>query len=196
MKIIRTILGIFCLLLTAFCVACLAVSDDASAALVFIIAAVVFAYLAIRCFLKKKAKKDKKKRRTASSAQATPHPITPTKTAPIKPTHELKVKLAGTAKVKARQGYLQKIAEMLPPFDDCYFGINQTEWEGKPAFQVLACFMKDIDDKVIGMVPADEVDRVLLIYDRIVRTDVEVYGGPEYEGDDKYYGASATFYYR
>ena len=106
-----------------------------------------------------------------------------------------KVTLAGTAAVKARQGYLRKIDEMIEPFDCGRYGINLTEYKGEPAFDVYIDMMGEREDKVIGKVPADKVNDILKIYDRISLVDVEVYGGPEYEGDDKNYGASATFYY-
>lgn len=105
-----------------------------------------------------------------------------------------KVTLAGTAAVQARQGYLWKIDQMVEPFDCCTYGVEQCEYKGEPAFKVYAS-LTDGTDKVLGMVPANQVKNVLQIYDRIFEVDVDVYGGPEYDGDEKYYGASATFYY-
>jgi len=106
----------------------------------------------------------------------------------------MEVKLAGTS-FKGRQGYLRKIDEEIEPFSYCSYGINQTEYKGEPAFEVFADMMGETSDKVLGMVPAAKVKKVLEIYERIFEVGVYVYGGPEYDGDEKSYGASATFYY-
>ncbi len=107
----------------------------------------------------------------------------------------LRIKLAGTAAVKQRQVYLQKIDEVEPPFDACLYDIQQIEYKGEPAFQVCAFCDDGRPDRVLGMVPAAQVQQVQAIYPRITHVDVEVYGGPRCDGEERFYGASATLTY-
>lgn len=109
----------------------------------------------------------------------------------------LDFKIAGVS-FGGRQTTLRKISEG----DDekyslCTYEIDKTSYQGKPAFRVLAVLCDgNYTEKELGMVPADRTNDVLAIYDRISSVDVDVYGGPEFEGDTKYFGARATILYR
>ena len=94
---------------------------------------------------------------------------------------------------EGRQTTLKKIDEMEDErYICCSYGIEQTEYNGSPAIKVYAELSDDnMTEKVLGFVPAEEVQDVLKIYDKVFYVDVEVYGGY----DDKNYGAAATLYY-
>lgn len=94
---------------------------------------------------------------------------------------------------EGRQTTLRKIDEMEDEkYISCSYGIEQTEYKGSPAIKVYAELSDDnMTEKVLGFVPAEEVQDVLKIYDKVFYVDVEVYGGY----DDKNYGAAATLYY-
>ena len=99
---------------------------------------------------------------------------------------------------KGRQTTLRKIATA----DDdslygmCTYKLVPTEYNGDPAFMVVAQLCDDeMTEKEIGMVPAAMVDRVQRVYDNVFDVDVEVYGGPNDDMEDKSYGAQATLYF-
>jgi hypothetical protein len=78
----------------------------------------------------------------------------------------------------------------------CTFGLEPTEYEGNLAYTIVAKLWDDeMTEKEIGMVPAAMVDRVQRVYDNVFDVDVEVYGGPDDDMEDKSYGAQATLYF-
>ena len=167
----------------------------------------VFAALAI--FLIVMALK-KKKRHTAPSpisSSPAPAPVHPSSVNPApKPSasapspfqirkansETLKFKIAGVT-FSGRQNTLRKIDEMEDErYAGCTYGIDQTEYQGSPAFRIYAQLSDDnMTEKDLGFVPKELIPKVLPIYDRIFDVEVYVYGGQ----DDKNYGAEATLYY-
>lgn len=99
---------------------------------------------------------------------------------------------------KGRQTTLRKIAtaDDDSPYGMCTFGLEPTEYEGNLAYTIVAKLWDDeMTEKEIGMVPAAMVDRVQRVYDNVFDVDVEVYGGPDDDMEDKSYGAQATLYF-
>ena len=85
---------------------------------------------------------------------------------------------------EGRQRYLKKIDEVDDAWYDCTYEIQETEYKGEPAADIVACLMNG-DEKVIGKVPAELVQRILELNELDPLVEVNVYGG-----DGKYYGAS------
>lgn len=103
----------------------------------------------------------------------------------------LSYKLAGVT-FQGRQKWLQKIARLQEDYEPVMCELEPFEWKGDPACRVLA-YLDDVDEPVdIGNIPATAAASVCKLIDRVASVDVEVYGGPEYEGDDKSYGAEVT----
>jgi len=70
------------------------------------------------------------------------------------------------------------------------------EWEGKPACRVYVCPTDGGKELDVGNIPAENVEEVLALADRMTDAYVKVYGGPAYDGDDKSYGAELTIIYK
>lgn len=103
----------------------------------------------------------------------------------------LSYRLAGVT-FQGRQKWLKKIARLQESYEYVQCELEPYEWKGEPACRVLA-YLDGMDDPVdIGNIPAAAAANVCDLIDRVTSVDVEVYGGPEYEGDDKSYGAEVT----
>lgn len=71
------------------------------------------------------------------------------------------------------------------------YSLEVCEYKGKPSIKIMVEFPETDEPKQMGFIAATDVKRVLPYVDK---ADVlcEVYGGPEFEGDDHHYGASIT----
>lgn len=103
----------------------------------------------------------------------------------------LSYKLAGVT-FQGRQRWLKKMAKLQDEFEYVQCELEPYEWKGDPACRVLAYFDDQEEPADIGNIPAAAAANVCSLIDRVTQVDVEVYGGPEYEGDDKSYGAEVT----
>ena len=167
-----------------------------------IVYGLVFAAFTVLWILRRVMKMKRQQPAASRSVQPTPRPAAaPTPAAAPQPSPfairmasagEYRFKIAGVT-FEGRQTTLRKIDEMEDEkYTGCSYGIEQTEYKGSPAIKVYAELADDkMTEKVLGFVPAEEVQDVLKIYDRVFHVDVEVYGGD----DDKNYGAAATLYY-
>lgn len=103
----------------------------------------------------------------------------------------LRYRLAGVT-FEGRQKWLKKISQIQDNYGDVSFELEPYDWKGEPACRVLA-YLEDRDEPVdIGNIPAAAAANVCGLMERVASVDVEVYGGPEYEGDDKSFGAEVT----
>lgn len=103
----------------------------------------------------------------------------------------LSYKLAGVT-FQGRQKWLKKIARLQEDYEPVMCELEPFEWKGSPACRVLAYLDDEAEPVDIGNIPAAAAASVCKLIDRVASVDVEVYGGPEYEGDDKSYGAEVT----
>ena len=103
----------------------------------------------------------------------------------------LSYRLAGVT-FQGRQRWLKKMAKLQDEFEYVQCELEPYEWKGDPACRVLAYFDDREEPVDIGNIPAAAAANVCSLLDRVTSVDVEVYGGPEYEGDDKNYGAEVT----
>lgn len=129
----------------------------------------------------------RKRKPKATPAPATPQPAaapaTPSPAAHVE-FDSLRFKVTGVT-FNGRQTYLQKIDEYEEPFVGCGFDIQETEYKGEPAFQIVAT-LDNGGEKVVGFVPKELIPKVEAVKDRISLVEVEVYGGDA----GKSYGAS------
>lgn len=103
----------------------------------------------------------------------------------------LSYRLAGVT-YQGRQKWLKKMAKQQDEFEYVQCELEPYEWKGDPACRVLAYFDDQEEPVDIGNIPAAAAANVCSLIDRVTSVDVEVYGGPEYDGDDKSYGAEVT----
>lgn len=103
----------------------------------------------------------------------------------------LSYRLAGVT-FQGRQKWLKKIARLQEAYEYVQCELEPYDWKGEPACRVLAYFDDQEEPVDIGNIPAAAAANVCSLIDRVTQVDVEVYGGPEYEGDDKSYGAEVT----
>lgn len=97
---------------------------------------------------------------------------------------------------QGRQKWLEKIYYEEDGFTAPAIELESYEWEGKPACRVYVCPDNGKKPLDIGNIPAESVEEVLALTDRMTDAYVKVYGGPAYEGDDKSYGAELTIIYK
>ncbi len=141
--------------------------------------------------------KHKAVKREAENSKATVHtsqePHTQTYTASVGVTggRQLQYRLAGVT-FQGRQKWLRKIAQKQKEFEYVFCELEPYEWKGEPACRVLAYLKDDGEGVDIGNIPAEAAAKVCSLIDSVVEVEVEVYGGPEYEGDKKSYGAEVT----
>lgn len=116
----------------------------------------------------------------------------------VKPAaHEKRVVYTGKVKgTSYRQAALKRFYRLQENFDPIGYTLEQDTYQGKPSIKVMAeDISKDKPAVQIGFIAAADVDMVLPLIDH-VSVDCEIYGGPEYDGDDKYFGAEVTLYSR
>ena len=92
---------------------------------------------------------------------------------------------------EGRQRILARVKRHEDNGDYLDYSLEVGEYNGKPSIKVMVEFPDTDDPKQMGFIAASDVKRVLPYVDE---ADVlcEVYGGPDFEGDDHYYGASVT----
>lgn len=92
---------------------------------------------------------------------------------------------------EGRQRILARVKRYEDNGDYLDYSLEVGEYNGKPSIKVMVEFPDTDDPKQMGFIAASDVKRVLPYVDE---ADVlcEVYGGPDFEGDDHYYGASVT----
>ena len=181
------------------------ITDGGSTAAVGIILLVILLFCFIRMNFKKRKQKQKKPNKNKSKGtQATDTRTTEQRTEPVyaKPTEKpeqpprprksRKFDIVGVT-FNGRQNYLHKIAEYEEPFLGCFYELQKTEYKGELAFQVVA-HIDDGSERVLGFISRDDIPEVDEIFDSVTGETVDVYGGPDYENEDKNYGASITLY--
>lgn len=149
---------------------------------------------------KKKAQQDTSIHKSAQGHAVIPTsspkvetPIVHIEPTPAQNCNSIKLTIVGVT-FQGRQTYLRKISEYEEPFVGCMFDVNKTEYKGETAFEVVA-LLDDGKEKVLGNIAKKDIAKVEEIYDSITSVDVNVYGGPEYDEDDKNYGASVELFY-
>lgn len=125
----------------------------------------------------------------APAAEQAPSPVPdPAPAVTIQPF--IQFNLAGVT-FNGRQRILKGIEEC----EDKYMGfytIEKTEYQGEPAFRVVLSDYDCSHEYDLGRVPANLVNDVLAIYDRITKVSLTTHGG--YDG--KSYGASVVVHYK
>lgn len=119
--------------------------------------------------------------------------------APVNTSAKSMKHIAYRGKVKGtsyRQGALKRVYQLQENDDLIDYTLVRDTYQGKPSIKVMAAdISKDKPAMHIGFIAACDVDNVLPLVDA-AEVDCDIYGGPEYEGDSKYFGAEVTLYTR
>ena len=163
------------------------------AALLMLAVTLLLARAAAKKGKKKAPAPNKGKEQAAPQIMPSPsvHPTEKPKESPKRVVYRGKVK--GTS---YRQAALKRFHRLQENFDPIGYTLEQDTYQGKPSIKVMAeDIMKDKPAVQIGFIAAADVDKVLPLIDH-VSVDCDIYGGPEYDGDNKYFGAEVTLYSR
>ena len=111
--------------------------------------------------------------------------------------HQKSKRIAYKGKIKGtsyRQTALRKFYRLQENYEPIDFTIVKDNYQGKPCIMVMAeDVSKDKPPMQLGFIAASDVDKVTPFVG-VADVDCVIYGGPEYEGDDKYFGAEVTLY--
>lgn len=93
-----------------------------------------------------------------------------------------------------RQTALRKFYRLQENYEPIEYTIVKDTYQGKPCIMVMAeDVSKDKPPMQLGFIAAQDVNKVMPFVG-VADVDCMIYGGPEYDGDDKYFGAEVTLY--
>ncbi len=171
--------------------------DGGKVVVLLVLLAITFA-LVKAAMKKKKAPAPKQPPRTQPEVrveqQAAPAPAVP---APQR--KKLKVVYEGKVKGVTFDGRQRVLAKFMRLEEDCetiFYSLERSTYQGKPSIKVMGEVSgEDKPAKQLGFIADKDVEKVLPYIDT-ASVECEIYGGPEYDGDDRSYGASVTLLVR